>query len=166
MIPPSYSLFPTQLIIAIVFAFAFSNPVYANQCAREPDTGRPKIGLVLGGRGARGIAHIGVLKRLEELNVPVDYIAGTSIGALIGGLYATGLTSDELWSIIEGLDWKDLFDDRIERQDRPFSTRRHGPGAGHYLPHHCHTPDPQGRLHQNHCTNRFSHANPVFWGCT
>ena len=51
---------------------------------------RPRIGLVLSGGGARGAAHIGVIKRLEELQVPIDYIAGTSMGSIVGGLYAAG----------------------------------------------------------------------------
>ncbi|MCH7931026.1 MAG: patatin-like phospholipase family protein, partial [Proteobacteria bacterium] len=57
---------------------------------------RPKIGLVLAGGGAKGAAHVGVIKVLEELGVPIDYIAGTSMGAIVGGLYASGLSSDEL----------------------------------------------------------------------
>ena len=58
--------------------------------------GRPKIGLALSGGGARGAAHIGVLRVLEELHVPVDYIAGTSMGAIVGGLYATGMSPDDI----------------------------------------------------------------------
>ncbi|MGI9221703.1 MAG: patatin-like phospholipase family protein, partial [Woeseiaceae bacterium] len=56
----------------------------------EEDVARPRIGLVLGGGGARGAAHIGVLQELERLRVPVDAIAGTSMGAIVGGLYASG----------------------------------------------------------------------------
>ena len=55
---------------------------------------RPKIGLALGGGGARGIAHIGVIRALEELHVQVDYIAGTSMGSIVAGLYACGYTPD------------------------------------------------------------------------
>ena len=58
--------------------------------AQEEPQERPKIGLALGGGGAKGGAHVGVLKVLEELNIPVDYIAGTSIGGIVGGLYALG----------------------------------------------------------------------------
>ena len=57
---------------------------------------RPKVGLALGGGGARGVAHIGVLKALEELGIPVDYIAGTSMGAVVGGLYASGMSPEEI----------------------------------------------------------------------
>src|SRR3954466_14148794 len=57
---------------------------------------RPRIGLVLSGGGARGAAHVGVLKVLESLHVPIDAIAGTSMGALVGGLYASGMSADEI----------------------------------------------------------------------
>ncbi len=53
---------------------------------------RPKIGLALGGGGARGCVHVGILRVLEELHIPIDYIAGTSVGAIVGGMYASGMT--------------------------------------------------------------------------
>ena len=67
---------------------------------REPGDARPRIGLALGGGGARGIAHISVLRKIEELRIPVDCIAGTSMGALVGGLYASGMSVDDMenWS--------------------------------------------------------------------
>ncbi len=65
-------------------------------CARLHVGLRPKIGLALGGGGARGAAHIGVLRVLQEYRIPVDYIAGTSMGAIIAGLYASGYTVDEM----------------------------------------------------------------------
>jgi len=77
---------------------------------------RPKIGLVLSGGGARGMAHIGVLKVLEDLRVPVDAIAATSMGAIVGGAYAAGLSPDEMEQIIGELDWKDLFTDTPSRE--------------------------------------------------
>src|SRR5512143_545871 len=70
---------------------------------------RPKIGLVLGGGGAKGAAHIGVLKVLEEQKIPVDYIAGTSMGAIVGALYASGLSAGDLEKVIIAIDWKDVF---------------------------------------------------------
>jgi NTE family protein len=82
--------------------------------AAEPD--RPKIGLVLSGGGARGFAHVGVLKALEEARVPVDFIVGTSMGAIIGGLYASGMNADELERELIAVDWGDLFDRREPRQ--------------------------------------------------
>lgn len=84
---------------------------------------RPKIGLVLSGGGARGSAHIGVLKVLEENHVPIDYIAGTSMGAVVGGLYASGMSPEEIEENIVAIDWKDLFTDRPFEQDLPFRRK-------------------------------------------
>ncbi len=93
--------------------------------AAEPRAApRPKVGLALSGGGARGAAHIGVLKVLEEHRVPVDCIAGTSMGALVGGLYASGLTAAELERIITEVDWAEAFADKIPRADRSFRRKR------------------------------------------
>ncbi len=83
---------------------------------------RPSIGLALGGGGARGAAHIGVIRVLEQLNVPVDYVAGTSIGSLVGALYSMGMDADELEELLGSLDWDDLFKDQTERENQ--SIRR------------------------------------------
>jgi len=77
---------------------------------------RPKIGLVLSGGGAKGAAHIGVLKVLEEHNVPIDYIAGTSIGSIVGALYASGYSIEELEEVMLTLDWNSLFKDAPQRE--------------------------------------------------
>lgn len=78
---------------------------------------KPKVALVLSGGGARGIAHIGVIKQLEQANIKIDYIVGTSIGAIIGGLYAAGYTTDELEKIFMDKDWTEIFS-LIENTDR------------------------------------------------
>jgi NTE family protein len=85
---------------------------------------RPKIGLALSGGGARGAAHIGVLRVLEEQRIPIDCIAGTSMGAIIGGLYATGHGVDALERIITETDWEDALNDETPRQDRSFRRKR------------------------------------------
>ncbi|HWW19219.1 MAG TPA: patatin-like phospholipase family protein [Steroidobacteraceae bacterium] len=77
--------------------------------------GRPRIGLVLSGGGARGAAHIGVLKMLDRLHVPVDVIAGTSMGAVVGGLYASGMTGVEIEHAMAALNWQAAFRDRPPR---------------------------------------------------
>ncbi|MDR0437592.1 MAG: patatin-like phospholipase family protein [Bacteroidales bacterium] len=77
---------------------------------------RPKIGVVLSGGGAKGIAHVGTLKMLEALNIPIDYIGGTSMGAVIGGLYAMGYTADQIDTIIRTTDWMSLFNDFPRRE--------------------------------------------------
>jgi len=89
--------------------------------AAEP---RPRIGLVLSGGGARGAAHIGVLKVLDDLHVPVDAVAGTSMGAVVGGLYASGLTAREIESIVTSLNWQDAFRDRPPRTDLTFRRKQ------------------------------------------
>jgi NTE family protein len=90
---------------------------------RAEEGSRPKIGLALGGGGAKGGAHVGVIKVLEELNVPIDYIAGTSIGAIIGGLYASGMTSDELAEALASIDWAEAMQDRPPRRDLNFRRK-------------------------------------------
>jgi len=84
---------------------------------------RPRIGLVLGGGGARGAAHIGVLKELERQRVPIDMIAGTSMGAIIGGLYASGKTPEELEEIVTTLDWASAMSDTPSREHLSFRRK-------------------------------------------
>jgi NTE family protein len=78
---------------------------------------RPRVGVVLSGGGAKGLVHIGVLKVLEEAGMPVDYIGGTSIGSIIGGLYAIGYRSADIESIVLSQNWRDLLTDRVPRED-------------------------------------------------
>ena len=85
---------------------------------------RPKIGLVLSGGGAKGAAHIGVLKYLEEAEIPIDYIAGTSMGALVGGMYAIGYSADEILAIISNLDWDRLMSNNVERKKISFNSKQ------------------------------------------
>ncbi len=93
---------------------------------------RPKIGLVLSGGGARGLTHIGVLKVLEELHVPVDYLTATSMGAIVGGLYASGMSAREMEQLITSLDWPSLFSDQPPR--RELSVRRKREDAQYTIP--------------------------------
>jgi NTE family protein len=89
----------------------------------RPGITRPKIGLVLGGGGARGAAHVGVLTVLEEMRVPVDYVVGTSIGSVVGGLYASGVSPEEIERILATIDWGDLFSDASARETMPFRRK-------------------------------------------
>ena len=77
---------------------------------------RPRIGLVLSGGGARGLAHVGVLKVLEQMQVPIDVIAGTSMGAIVGGLYASGMGAAELERELRAVRWNEVFASRVERK--------------------------------------------------
>jgi NTE family protein len=99
-------------------------PATAADTPSESAPARPRIGLALGGGGARGLAHIGVLKVLEELRVPVDYIAGTSSGAIIGGLYAAGLSPQEIEDRIVAIDWDDILSDRLARRDLSYRRKQ------------------------------------------
>ncbi|TLX72117.1 patatin [Labilibacter sediminis] len=96
-------------LFSIAFLFVFSS-LFAQQ---SEETYRPKVGLVLSGGGAKGMAHVGVLKVLEELNIRPDYITGTSMGSIMGGLYAIGYTADQLDSIINVIDWNAMLSDKI-----------------------------------------------------
>jgi NTE family protein len=87
------------------------------------DPKRPVIGLVLAGGGARGAAHVGALQALEELRIPVDFIVGTSMGAIVGGLYAAGLSPEEMAERFDEIDWVDAFDDNPPRTDIPFRQK-------------------------------------------
>ena len=75
--------------------------------AQQPASPRPKVGIAFEGGGALGFAHLGVLQWLEEHRIPVDYIAGTSMGGLVGGLYATGMRSAELQDLVMKIDWNE-----------------------------------------------------------
>ncbi|MCS0353203.1 patatin-like phospholipase family protein [Vibrio ordalii] len=79
---------------------------------------RTKIAVVLAGGGAKGAAHIGVLKALEDMRIPVDFITGTSMGAYVGGLYASGMSADEIESLIYSVDWNEGYRDRVNRSQR------------------------------------------------
>lgn len=84
---------------------------------------RKKVGVVLSGGGAKGVAHIGVLKVLEEAGIPIDYISGTSMGAIVGGLYAVGYNAKALDSMVRVQNWPFLLSDRVYRYNLPFSEK-------------------------------------------
>lgn len=84
---------------------------------------RPRIGLVLSGGGARGAAHIGVLKLLDQLHVPIDAIAGTSMGAVVGGLYASGMSGEQIEQAMASVDWQSAFRDRPPRTELGFRRK-------------------------------------------
>ena len=92
-----------------------------NNVIRAP---RPKVGVVMGGGGAKGAAHIGVLKYIEEMGIPVDYVAGTSMGSIMGGLYALGYTPDQLKQLISSMDWSQYIGNKIDRATMSEEARR------------------------------------------
>lgn len=87
---------------------------------------RPRIGLALSGGGARGIAHVGVLRVLEEYRVPIDVIGGTSMGAIVGGLYASGLSPDEIEAALAEVDWERILADKPAQLSLDFRRRENG----------------------------------------
>jgi NTE family protein len=106
--------------IIIIFIFCMIPPSFASAAEQK----RQKIGLVLGGGGAKGSAHIGVLKVLEELKIPIDCIAGTSMGAIVGSLYASGMSAAEIEEVLTTVDWDDLFTDDPPRKDIDFRRKQ------------------------------------------
>jgi NTE family protein len=90
---------------------------------KTPQQNRPRIGVALEGGGAMGLAHIGVLKWFEEHHIPVDYVAGTSMGGLVGGFYATGMAPEEMQKLIEGLDWRKILADRTPYEDLSYRRK-------------------------------------------
>lgn len=105
------------LVLIGMFPFPGTGPTL------EAAQTRPRVALVLGGGGARGLAHVGVLKVLEELRVPIDCIAGTSMGSIIGGLYASGMTPEKMDETLGKIDWPQVFTDGPPRADLPFRTK-------------------------------------------
>jgi NTE family protein len=108
-------------ILALVVLAGAPSALSAEDAQETPP--RPKIGLALGGGGARGLAHIGVIRALEELHIPIDYVAGTSMGSVIGGLYSCGYTPDEIEKLVKTIKWATLFEDAPERKDQGFRQK-------------------------------------------
>lgn len=105
---------------------------------------RPKVGLVLAGGGALGFAHIGVLKVIDSLGIPVDVAAGTSFGGLMTGLYAIGYDGDSLDALVSSIPWNDMFSDKPKRSELPYAEKFY---TGRYhltLPLNGFTPEPPG----------------------
>lgn len=107
----------TCLLILIMIAFV-SLPAQTTTNQQ-----RPKVGVVLGGGGAKGASHIGALKYLEEIGIPIDYVAGTSMGSIIGGLYAMGYSPDELTRLIASMNWSEYIGNKINRPMMSEETR-------------------------------------------
>ena len=107
--------FIANLIVLLVL---ISHTAYSQDTIKVQSP--PKVGLVLSGGGAKGAAHIGVLKYIEEAGIPIDYIAGTSMGSIVGGLYALGYSSNEILEIINSVDWDNLISNDVDRKKISF----------------------------------------------
>lgn len=112
----------TFLFLALVFSLL---PVEVIAQKNAATTDRPRVGLVLSGGGAKGAAHIGVIRAVEQAGIPIDYIAGTSMGAIVGGLYAMGYSTDELEQLVKMQDWEMLLSDKSPRKQLSPEQREH-----------------------------------------
>jgi NTE family protein len=104
------------LVLSVTFSFAQTDSIQK----------RPKVGLVLSGGGAKGFAHIGVLKVLESSGLKLDYIGGTSMGAVVGGLYAAGYSAMEIDSIVKSIHFPRLLQDKLPRSQSSFFEKQYG----------------------------------------
>lgn len=103
--------------------------------AQSPaDTPRPTVGLVLSGGSAKGIAHVGAIRLIEEAGLPVDVVTGTSMGSIVGGMYALGYTPDQMQQIVASRDWTALFLDAVDRRESGLERRVGAGGALVSLP--------------------------------
>jgi NTE family protein len=112
------------LLFPVLLHF-FAGLVMAADVVRDH---HPRVGLVLSGGGARGTAHIGVLKVLEELRIPIDVIVGTSMGAIVGGMYAAGSSPDEIEQLVTSIQWNEAFMDRPALEDLSFRRKQDSAG--------------------------------------
>ena len=101
-------------IISVSISVVICGVLFAGTIAAQTSApkDRPRIGLVLSGGGARGLAHVGVIAVLEEMQIPVDYVAGTSMGAIVGGFYAAGLSPADMEKLVTSMEWNEAFKDK------------------------------------------------------
>lgn len=118
----SYLMSRSRLIVLII-VLCVSWTTRAQHALDTLYVERPTVALVLSGGGARGAAHVGVLRLIEEMQIPVDYVVGTSMGAIVGALYAVGYTADELDSLLMVQDWKMLLSNDVLRDIQPYMQR-------------------------------------------
>ncbi|QLC67104.1 patatin-like phospholipase family protein [Flavobacterium sp. LPB0248] len=129
----SFQLYISKIRFKGAYSYAFSfvllmtflfSPKSFSQETKKDSVKRPKIGLVLSGGGAKGFAHIGVLKVLEEAGIKIDYIGGTSMGSVIGGLYASGYNASQIDSIFKKTNFDELINDYIPRSSKNFYGKK------------------------------------------
>jgi NTE family protein len=113
----------TRSLLAL-YLLAASNYISSQELPKHDKTRRPKLGLVLEGGGALGLAHIGVITWMEEHRIPVSYVAGTSMGGLVGGIYATGRSPAEVRELINGIDWDQVLSGVTPFQDLSFRRKQ------------------------------------------
>lgn len=113
-----------QVLVLLLISLGFWAKASAFQQAKSPND-RPKIGLVLSGGGAKGMAHVGVIRAMEKAGIRPDFVAGTSMGSVVGGLYAMGYSADELEQIIRSIDWDLIISNRVSFQTIAFEEKEY-----------------------------------------
>ncbi len=108
----------------LLCVLAASSHGHPQELSKPDKAKRPKLGLVLEGGGALGLAHIGVITWMEEHRIPVSYVAGTSMGGLVGGMYATGLSPAEVRQLINGIDWDQVLSGVTPFRDLSFRRKQ------------------------------------------
>ena len=117
---------------------------------------RPTVGLVLAGGGARGLAHLGVIKYMEELGIPVDVVTGTSMGGLVGGLYALGYKHDQLDSLVRAIEWPIMMSDNIPNDYIDYRLRKYRDKYVIRIPHHYDNADLTERLKRERIADKMA----------
>jgi NTE family protein len=117
----------THLLAGLLAALVPADRAVASDLAESSAVAerglRPRVALVLSGGGARGFAHIGALRALKDLHVPVDMVVGVSIGSVVGGAYASGRSVEEIEAFVDSTDWTTIVSDRLPRDDLAFRRR-------------------------------------------
>ena len=141
-----YKLILTLLLLSTISSATAQTRAAADSVLSQPVTvvgsttaiatphHRPRVALVLGGGGAKGMAHVGVLKVIERAGIPVDMICGTSIGSLVGGLYAMGYSASELDTLVRHQDWTFLLSDNLDRKQMNLESKTRGDKYVYTLP--------------------------------
>ncbi|MCR5277600.1 MAG: patatin-like phospholipase family protein [Bacteroidales bacterium] len=117
---------------------------------------RPTVGLVLAGGGARGLAHLGVIKIIEEMGIPVDVVTGTSMGGLVGGLYALGYRHDQLDSLVRAIEWPVMMSDNIPNDYIGYKLRKYRDKFVIRIPHHYDDADLADRLKKERIADKMA----------
>lgn len=120
---------PGLAVFLVLYFFSVSGQAQQTPELKQQQQ-RPKIGLVLSGGGAKGVAHIGVLKAMEEAGLTPDYITGTSMGSIMGGLYSIGYSADEMAEIVYNIDWDRVLTNKIPLDKVTFEEKDY---YGRYL---------------------------------
>jgi NTE family protein len=114
--------FGRHIVLALIGSAVMAGSTLVSQQATSKQA-RPKVGLVFEGGGALGFAHIGVIEFLEAHHIPVDYVAGTSMGGLVGGLYAAGNSPDEIKQFVGKIDWPGVLSGQIPFQSLSYRRK-------------------------------------------